>query len=58
MRMIARDKGVRADHARRGKPENQLLFACRPSASAIALIVRMQIICTQMISFPRRLDFT
>jgi hypothetical protein len=53
-----RDKRALTDHACRGKPENRVVFAIIAIAPPIAHIVRTQITCTQMISFPRRPDFT
>jgi hypothetical protein len=58
MRMIVRNMCAISDHARRGRPENRLSFACITIASIIAHCVRAQIILTQTIPFPRRLDCT
>lgn len=58
MRVIVRDKHALTDHAHCGKLENCLPLACIAMASPIAHIVCIQIIGAQIISFPRRLDFT
>lgn len=58
MSIIARDKRILTDHARRGNPENRLSLACVAINSSIAHIVRKQIIGTQTIPFWRRLDPT